>query len=80
MRCRLCGAEAVRIRDGDGHEYDCPHCGKHWIGPLLVREVLRPRAERLTVAVSRLSAAGRPRVELRGAADIERVLIDAEAL
>ena len=80
MRCRLCGSEAGRIQEGEGLAFDCPRCGPHWIGFLVVREVLRQHAEPLSLAVRELNAAGRPRVEVRGEADIRRLLADAEAL
>ena len=80
MRCRLCGTEARRNREGEGHKVECPRCGEYWIGLLLVREVLRPHAEHLAVAVQSLNAAGGTRIALRSADDIERVLADAKGL
>ena len=80
MRCQLCGTEAARIRATEGELYHCRRCGEHIIGLHLAREVLRPHAERLATAAMTLRAAGCPRIELRDAADIERVLQHAESL
>jgi len=80
MRCRLCGREASKLQEREGYAIECRRCGSYWLASVLVREVLRPHADQLSLAVRALNDAGRPRVELYGLADIRRVLAEAEEL